>query len=71
MYISYIYIYIYIYIYHTCTIQDSVKLLLCESLHVADSLDKALEEEIRKIILSQLQKKRKRLNISMEIIERN
>ena len=59
MYISYIYIYIYIYIYHTCTIQDSVKLLLCESLHVADSLDKALDEEIRKINLIAVTEKKK------------
>ena len=31
-----------------CALQDSVKLLVCKSLHVADSLGKALDEEIRK-----------------------
>ena len=54
-------IYTYIYIYHTCTLQDSVKLLLSESLHVTDSLDKALDEEIRKINFIAVTEKKKEI----------
>ena len=50
--------------------QDLVKLLLSESLQVVDSLDKALDEEIRKINPIEVAGK-KRLNLSMEIIGRN
>ena len=51
--------------------QDLLKLLLSDLLQVVDSLDKALDEEIRKINPMKVAEKKERLNISMEIIARN